>query len=394
MGKSSVIIYILTAIMILLFLSQHKPNNPHHRRRHHRHRRLKIRSNFTFTQPNEPPHKTTMHESLNDHHIPFDPLVAQIERQREDKQWEQHYIQTHHPESAQNHTGDADVAKPEWEGFDDAEEFLNDERKFNVSERLVVLFPKIDLDPRDGFVSESELTQWNLAQSLTEVVHRTEREMAIHDKNKDGFVSYAEYEPRRAKSSDNNTSEYESGWWHEDHFNASDADGDGLLNFTEFKDFLHTGDTTNPKLLLWLCQEEIRETDTNKDGKVDFKEFFNGVYDLLRNYDEEDHHTSHQNDHVGELPAKKLFDQLDKDGDGYLSDVDLLIIIGKLHPSEHFFAKQQAYYSMQQADTDKDGRLTFKEMVENPYAFYTSIYNVDDDEDYDDEGYEYHDEFR
>ncbi|KAG9134860.1 hypothetical protein Leryth_001171 [Lithospermum erythrorhizon] len=312
MGKSSVIIYILTAIMILLFLSQHKPNNPHHRRRHHRHRRLKIRSNFTFTQPNEPPHKTTMHESLNDHHIPFDPLVAQIER-------------------------DADVAKPEWEGFDDAEEFLNDERKFNVSERLVVLFPKIDVDPRDGFVSESELTRWNLAQSLTEVVHRTEREMAIHDKNKDGFP----IEKKRLE-------------------------------------------------LLFGA----RETDTNKDGKVDFKEFFNGVYDLLRNYDEEDHHTSHQNDHVGELPAKKLFDQLDKDGDGYLSDVDLLIIIGKLHPSEHFFAKQQAYYSMQQADTDKDGRLTFKEMVENPYAFYTSIYNVDDDEDYDDEGYEYHDEFR
>ncbi|KAI3472878.1 hypothetical protein Pfo_031029 [Paulownia fortunei] len=48
------------------------------------------------------------------------------------------------------------------------------------------------------------------------------------------------------------------GWWKEEHFNASDADSDGLLNITEFNDFLHPADTNNPKLLLWLCKEEIR----------------------------------------------------------------------------------------------------------------------------------------
>ena len=26
------------------------------------------------------------------------------------------------------------------------------------------------------------------------------------------------------------------GWWKEEHFNASDADGDGLLNITEFNE--------------------------------------------------------------------------------------------------------------------------------------------------------------
>lgn len=30
----------------------------------------------------------------------------------------------------------------------------------------------------------------------------------------------------------------------------------------------------------------------------------------------------------------------------YLSDVELLPIIGKLHPSEHYYAKQQADYIM------------------------------------------------
>lgn len=39
-----------------------------------------------------------------------------------------------------------------------------------------------------------------------------------------------------------------------------------------------------------------------------------------------------------------------------------------------------------QADTDKDGRLSLKEMIENPYVFYSSIFAEDD--------YGYHDEFR
>lgn len=40
-----------------------------------------------------------------------------------------------------------------------------------------------------------------------------------------------------------------------------------------------------------------------------------------------------------------------------------------------------------QADKDHDGRLTLDEMIENPYAFYGSVFLIDD-EDY------FHDEFR
>lgn len=61
--------------------------------------------------------------------------------------------------------------------------------------RLVSLFPKIDVDPPDGFVTEHELTEWNLQQAESEVMHRTQREMELHDKNRDGYVSFAEYEP-------------------------------------------------------------------------------------------------------------------------------------------------------------------------------------------------------
>nr|DAD32815.1 TPA_asm: hypothetical protein HUJ06_011666 [Nelumbo nucifera] len=256
------------------------------------------------------------------------------------------------------------------------------------SSRLVLLFPKIDIDPVDGFVTESELTEWNLRQSEKEVMHRSEREIEVHDKNHDGFVSFAEYEPPTwVRKSDNNSFGYDMGWWKEEHFNASDADGDGLLNRTEFNDFLHPADSNSPKLLKWLCQEEIRERDTDKDGKINFKEFFHGLFDLVRNYDEEDHNSSHHSDDSMEAPAKQLFAQLDQNNDQHLSEDELLPIIGKLHPSERYYAKQQADYIISQADTNKDGRLSLEEMIESPYVFYSAIFNDEDE-------YDYHDEFR
>lgn len=371
MGKVSIIIYISVALLIL-FLVSHSPNKSSN----HRHRRLKLRSDFSFSEKHREP-------------IAFDPLVADIERRREDKQWEKQYFEHSHPEIATHDPAPAHESQPEWEDFMDAEDYLNDEEKFNVTNRLVLLFPKVDVDPPDGCVSENELTEWNLQQAKKEVMHRTEREMDVHDKNHDGLLSFAEYEPPSwARSSDNSSFGYDMGWWREEHFNASDADGDGFLNITEFNDFLHPADSKNPNLLQWLCKEEIRERDSDKDGKLNFKEFFHGLFDMVRNYDEEGHNSSHHSGDSAEAPARNLFAQLDKDGDGYLSEVELLPIIGKLHPSEHYYAKQQADYIISQADTNKDGCLTLSEMIENPYVFYSAIFN-DDEEDY-----EYHDEFR
>ncbi|KAB2624014.1 calumenin [Pyrus ussuriensis x Pyrus communis] len=368
----SVIIYIAIAVLVLLLIS-HSPKKPGN----HRHRRLKLRSNFTFAPP------------LHHHNpIPFDPLVADIERRREDRKWEQQHFD--HAFNASHDSAPAAESQPEWEDFMDAEDYLNNEDRFNVTNRLLLLFPKVDVDPADGFITEDELTQWNLNQAQREVLHRTQRDMELHDKNRDGFVSFAEYQPPSwVQNADNISFGYDMGWWKEEHFNASDANGDGLLNITEFNDFLHPADSKNPKLLKWLCKEEVRERDTDKDEKINFKEFFHGLFDLVRNYDEENHNSTHQSDDSMESPARNLFAQLDKDGDGYLSDEEILPIIGKIHPSEHYYAKQQADYIISQADTDKDGRLTLGEMIENPYVFYSAIFNDDEEEDYG-----YHDEFR
>lgn len=193
MGKRSVIIYITVAILLLFLVSQ-SPKNPKQHRHRNRSRRLKLRSNFNFTSPTLNSH--------HGHHIPFDPIVADLEMKREDREWEKMYVENQHPELIQNHTsahhGDGasgEESQPEWEDFMNDEDYLNDEDKFNITDRLVLLFPKIDVNPADGFVSEAELTHWNLEQSQKEILHRTQREMEVHDKNKDGFVSFSEYEP-------------------------------------------------------------------------------------------------------------------------------------------------------------------------------------------------------
>lgn len=394
MGKLSVILYVTIAIGILFLVSYSPnhthpddPNLSHHSRRGHR--RLKLRSNFTIPTSKD---AVDFHHSQPHHHdpVPFDPVVAEMERHREDKYWEQQYFEEHHKEFANTaHQAEAQghEPQPEWEDVVDAEDYLNDEERFNVTNRLIVLFPKIDVDPKDGFVSEKELTQWSIEQAQNEVLHRTQREMEIHDKNRDGLVSFSEYEPPSWATSPDSNFGYEMGWWKVEHFNASDINGDGLLNITEFNDFLHPADTKNPKLLKWLCLEEIRERDTDKDGKVNFQEFFHGLFDLVRNYEEEGHDSSHNSTDAMEAPAKKLFSDLDKNGDGFLSDEELLPIIGKLHPSERYYAKQQADYIISQADTNKDGRLSLGEMIENPFVFYSAVFNDEDD-------YDFHDELR
>lgn len=172
MARSPVPIYlgVMLFVVVLLSFSPSRPNQPH--------RRLKLRSLADLSAPPSRDHRS----------IPFDPVIADIERRREDREWERaHFFPEGHAPAME--------AQPEWEDFMDAEEYINDEERFNVTDRIVQLFPKIDVHPADGFVTPDELTEWNLKQVEKEVMHRTQRDMELHDKNHDGFMEFKEYEP-------------------------------------------------------------------------------------------------------------------------------------------------------------------------------------------------------
>eukprot|EP01018_Ginkgo_biloba_P004026 Gb_08412 [translate_table: standard] len=347
-------------------------------------RRLTLRSRVSNSH--------NKHES-----VAFDPLIAEIERRRDDREWEKHYLEQHYKEwnasSDQPKAAPAAESQPEWEEYMNAEDYVNDEDRFNVTYRLIALFPKVDVSPADGFLSVEELRDWHLEQGLREVMHRTDRDIEMYDKNHDGHIAMEEYQPPSWVRESENSSIYgiENGWWKEEHFNASDEDGDGLLNRTEFNNFLHPADSNNSKLIQWLRKEEVKERDTDKDGRLNFQEFYHGLFDVIRNYDEDIYNESHTSDgyeSVREAAGKKLFSELDKNNDGSLTEDELQPIIRRLHPGEEYYAKQQADYMMMQADANKDGRLSLNEMIEHPYVFYSAIFADEDDED------DYHDEFR
>ncbi|KAG6601072.1 45 kDa calcium-binding protein, partial [Cucurbita argyrosperma subsp. sororia] len=344
MGKLSILIgiSIFSLLLILFFHTPSRRITPRHRRL-----RLRLRSNFTFNQP--------LHRQQQDHYAPFDPLIANIQLRREDEEWQNHSLDPSQSDAADSH--------PEWE------EFINDEDRFNVTERLSSLFPNIDVNPTDGFISVEELTRWNWQQAMNAALHRTEREFETHDEDRDGFVSFAEYEPPSwvMAAGNNSSSGYDIGWWNEEHFNASDADGNGALDMSEFNDFLHPADSRNPKLLLWLCRDVVRERDNSKDGKLNFSEFSPAIFDLVRRVDEDYGSLSSDDDQM-EARAKKMFLELDKDEDGYLSATELLPVIGKIHPSEAYYARQQAEYIISQADSDNDELLTLNDMINNPWT--------------------------
>lgn len=61
-----------------------------------------------------------------------------------------------------------------------------------------------------------------------------------------------------------------------------------------------------------------RERDSDKDGKISFEEFFHGLFDTVRNYEEDNHNSTHPYHDLPEGPAKQLFSQLDKNDDGFV----------------------------------------------------------------------------
>lgn len=344
-------------------------------------------------------------------HVAFDPIIANFERKREDRTWEREHFQQQHKEWAQNrdsqlhaNAGHNEIHKqhdsaphpesqPEPESWDysDPEEYLNDDDQFNVSSRIVTLFPLIDNHPPDGTISMAELYDWHLQAALTENQHRTDRQMEIYDKDHDGMVSFSEYLPQVSPENSGNESMEHGGmgWW-KGQFDAADEDGDGLLNHTEFNNFLHPQDSQNERLHQWMRKQEIKDRDHDNDGKISFAEFLQSMFDLIRVYDaEESLPTPHSQDFTAKREAlgRLKFAVLDKDKDGFLTEDELVPIMDKLHPGEGYYAKQQAEYLMSQADKNKDGHLTMEEMLENPYIFYSTAYAYEDYEEY------IHDEF-
>ncbi|XP_077251827.1 uncharacterized protein LOC143891060 [Tasmannia lanceolata] len=131
-----------------------------------------------------------------------------------------------------------------------------------------LILPRINLDPVDGFVSSDELTEWNMRTAEKEVSPRTVRDVEVHDKNRDGFVSFQEYEPPsrvQLSSSDNS------------------SNGDGLIlpridldhvdGFVSSDELTEWNMRTAEKEVSPRTVRDVEVHDKNRDGFVSFQEY-------------------------------------------------------------------------------------------------------------------------
>ncbi|XP_057485547.1 uncharacterized protein LOC130771871 [Actinidia eriantha] len=302
----------------------------------------------------------------------FDPLVIKMERIAEEKGLDDRDLPTNWETST--------LAKELDQK--DAANFLSDDGMLNITLRLKYLFPFLDNAPKDGFVESKELEAWIVRQADDRLTYRTEKELALRDKDGDGVISFQEYNPQFSNEdlARNGMGHGEAGWWKEQFKNA-DIDHNGILNFYEFKDFLHPEDSTNEQIHKWLLREKIKPIDYDHDEKLDFIEFKNGGYDSYKNYVEFE--TGGAN-----IPSPEdVFEKLDVNKNKLLEVDELTPILQYLSPGELSYAKYYAGYLIHEADEDGDGKLTLDEMIKHEYIFYNTVYDEEFD-DYDD----FHDE--
>lgn len=81
------------------------------------------------------------------------------------------------------------------ENLQNGSKYLDDDGRLNTTYRIMVLFPFLDIAPRDGFIDYKELEFWIIHQATKRLNFRTEQALELHDKNGDGFVSFSEYLP-------------------------------------------------------------------------------------------------------------------------------------------------------------------------------------------------------
>lgn len=71
-----------------------------------------------------------------------------------------------------------------------------EEGRLNITLRLIILFPLLDQSPKDGIVTSAELGSWITTQAVERLNYTTHMELASHDVNGDGLISFKEYLPQ------------------------------------------------------------------------------------------------------------------------------------------------------------------------------------------------------
>ncbi|KAK7293909.1 hypothetical protein RJT34_16788 [Clitoria ternatea] len=301
----------------------------------------------------------------------FDPFLTKIEREVENKTQDEHVPNIMF--SLNSTTTINDVAE--------TYEYLTSGGKLNTTLRLIILFPLIDRQPKDGMVDFKELEAWITQQAEERLNYLTQDELDSKDKNGDLAISFREYLPQFSEEviEKKEMGHGEAGWWMQ-RFDTADIDHNGLLNFTELRDFSHPEDSKNQEMLKWMLRDKLKRMNNEKDGKLNFNEFEDHIYRTYESYMEFEI--------KGRVvpTAKDKFVELDVNKDQFLSPEELIPILSYVYPGEIAYANYFTCHLMNEADDNGDKKLSLQEMLNHEFTFYNTVHadgHQESDDDHD-----------
>jgi len=250
--------------------------------------------------------------------------------------------------------------------MDDANEFEGMTTK-EKKHHLIEICKKIDVDG-SSTLDENELERWMEITSEKYMEQDIDNQWPTHDLNSDGKITWEEYQSSvfdmmgEDDFVDEKLSIDQMKKRDQRRFNRADVNNNGFLTKDEFSGFLHPEDHTHMKDI--VVQETLEDLDLDNDGVISMEEY---IADLYHPDDDQIANAEEPEWLVVEKTHFKNIRDTNKDG-----SLDLAEVKNWLMPTEYNHIKAEASHLMLECDDDKDGHLTFDEVLDKYDVFLTS----------------------
>ncbi|XP_022107068.1 reticulocalbin-2-like isoform X2 [Acanthaster planci] len=234
--------------------------------------------------------------------------------------------------------------------------------------RLRVILKKADTN-EDGHIDREELQNWIIGslKNIDRVI--AEEHMLVQDKDKDGRLSWEEYNIHVLGFVPENDAEYPDQEIklevksNKKMFMLADKNKDGFLEGEELLAFYNPNAVEDMQEV--VVERLLEDFDHNGDGAVELEEF-------IGNYDDFDNTlpdlTGNRKEPEWVTEERDIFKyQLDKDGNGKMEGEELYLWV---KPRYHITAEKEADHLIEVSDADGDGKLSADEIL-NKYEIFT-----------------------
>ncbi|KAJ8024308.1 Calumenin [Holothuria leucospilota] len=268
------------------------------------------------------------------------------------------------------HEHNADYDHDAFLGEEDAKTFdsLTPEESMD---RLGKIVDRIDKN-KDGFVVLDELKKHiEHQQHMSNVAHSTSV-WKIRDYNRDGHVTLQEYiymaygvitskgEDELVQLEENERMDFRKMIRRDKkRWNYADQDRNGHLNIDEFTSFLHPEES--PHMRSIVIEETLEDIDRDGDGLVSLEEYIGDMFKPESPNEPEPAWVAQEREQFG------LYRDRNKDGKMDQAEIGEWIL-----PTEYDHAEAEAKHLMYEADTNKDDKLTKKEILDSYDLFVGS----------------------